>query len=290
MYHGLRIAGRGAAAIIRRSSGRHDPQFEPALSRAPIASVEHAPSAIACSMARDFTPKHAQIVGLASKLAVAVRPDKEKAARCCVEPVRAPCLGKTLLHGGMSPSRPKKRTASSLSRKISAARKMPLRGIFVGCHFGAPRLAGKSFATKPRKAALVANRAAKPPSMAFHAKTVSPVSGLRLRSENKAVRGERIQEPAPLERPWNPVVPNEGSVKVWTSAPTRARPAVSSFQWIGDEDPAPDLCRGDVDTKHGTSMRRGDPGEPVFGEAELRCIVRIYLDKGIGHMACEFRR
>jgi hypothetical protein len=46
----------------------------PALSRAPTASVEHAPSAIAAKMARDFTPKHAQIVGLASKSADAPLP------------------------------------------------------------------------------------------------------------------------------------------------------------------------------------------------------------------------
>jgi len=37
----------------------------------------------------------------------------------------------------------------------------------------------------------------------------------------------------------------------WTSAPTRARADVSSFQWIGTKDPARDLGGGYVDTKHG---------------------------------------
>jgi hypothetical protein len=46
------------------SSGRHDPQFVPALSLAAIPSVEHAPSLIADKIACDFTPKHVQIVGL----------------------------------------------------------------------------------------------------------------------------------------------------------------------------------------------------------------------------------
>ena len=42
----LRWAG-AAAASIRLSSGGHDPQFVPALSLAPIASVEYAPSLMA---------------------------------------------------------------------------------------------------------------------------------------------------------------------------------------------------------------------------------------------------
>src|SRR5208283_5747924 len=37
-------------------------------------------------------------------------------------------------------------------------------------------------------------------------------------------------------------------------------------------------------------MCRADAGEPVFCEAELHCIVRVNLDKGIRPMACEFRR
>jgi hypothetical protein len=69
---------RVRAAIIRVSSGRHDPQFVPALSRAPTASVEHAPSAIAAKMARDLTPKHVQILGLASKSADTPLPARRK--------------------------------------------------------------------------------------------------------------------------------------------------------------------------------------------------------------------
>ena len=92
-----------AITIIRLSSGRHEPQFVPALSRAPTASVEHAPSAIAAKMAH-FTPKHAQIVGLASKSADALLPAKRK--RRAV-PSSRPSSARPL-HGGTSPSRPKK--------------------------------------------------------------------------------------------------------------------------------------------------------------------------------------
>jgi hypothetical protein len=66
------------------------------------------------------------------------------------------------------------------------------------------------------------------------------------------------------------------------------RGLVVPMDW--NEDPAWDLRGGDVDTQHGTPVRRANLGEPVSGEAELRCIVRVHLDEGIGQVTSEFRR
>ena len=66
------------------------------------------------------------------------------------------------------------------------------------------------------------------------------------------------------------------------------RGLVVPMDW--NEDPAWDLRGGDVDTQHGTPVRRANPGEPVSGEAELRCIVRVHLDEGIEQVTSEFRR
>jgi hypothetical protein len=71
-----------------------------------------------------FAPKQAQIVGLASKLVDAVLPARRK-RRAVASSRSSRHTSARPLHGGTSPSHPKKITASSLSSSISAARKIP---------------------------------------------------------------------------------------------------------------------------------------------------------------------
>ena len=57
-----------------------------------------------------------------------------------------------------------------------------------------------------------------------------------------------------------------------------------------NKDPAWDLPGSDIDAKNRASMRRVHLGKTVLLEADLRRIVWIDLDKGVGQVACEARR
>ena len=57
------LAGAGASFSSRAISGRHEPQFVPALTAAPTVGAEFAPPAIASRMVSRPTPKQAHTIG-----------------------------------------------------------------------------------------------------------------------------------------------------------------------------------------------------------------------------------
>jgi hypothetical protein len=116
-----------AARIILRNSGRQEPQFVPACNRAPIACVVLAPAAMAVSIARDFTPKHAQMVGLESKSPDAALPARSKWRAVASSRSERQAAASTL-QAGTSPSRPMNKTAAIRPSAIKAAQKTPRAG------------------------------------------------------------------------------------------------------------------------------------------------------------------